>query len=221
MLRFARTLGSALNECATIVHPTTDPPRDSGSRWQSNAIAEERRPPAHRRAVRERILKLAKDDSWGYTRIRGELKKIAIKSVTRSAVNNILKRNGYETGPKRGAWTWDDFHKCHAKTMWQCDFFFKKVVSATGLRGLFALVFLHVETRRVFISQVTYNPDEAWVLEQAEAFKQHLKDNKLSCEILMHDRDTMFTKSFNEKFSVGTGRYETFGVSIFECMCLC
>ncbi len=55
------------------------------------------------------------------------------------------------------------------------DFFSKKVVSATGLRDLFALVSLHVETRRVFISPATYNPYEAWVLEQSEAFKQHLK----------------------------------------------
>ncbi len=75
-----------------------------------------------------------------------------------------------ETHPKRGPGTLDDFLKRHAKTMWQCDFFSKKVVSATGLRDLFALDFLHVESWQVFISPAAYNPDEAWVLEQAEAF---------------------------------------------------
>lgn len=65
------------------------------------------------------------------------------------------------------------------------------------------MIVLHVETRRVFITPTTYHPDEAWVLEQADAFKQHLKDEKLSCKILMHDRDTKFTKSFNEKLSAG------------------
>jgi len=69
----------------------------------------------------------------GYTRILGELKKLGIESVTRNTLKNILKRNGYETGPKRGHGTWDEFIKRHAKTMWQCDFYSKKVVSKTSL----------------------------------------------------------------------------------------
>lgn len=40
-------------------------------------------------------------------------------------------------------------------------------------------------------------------MEQFEAFKQHLKDEKLSCKLLMHDRDTKFTQSFDEAFSEG------------------
>ncbi len=68
----------------------------------------------------------------GYTRILGELKKLGIESVTRNTLKNILKRNGYETGPKRGHGTWDEFIKRHAKTMWQCDFYSKKVVSKTS-----------------------------------------------------------------------------------------
>jgi len=67
----------------------------------------------------------------------------------------------------------------------------------------FSVAFLHLESRRVFITPSTYNPDEAWVLEQAEAFKRHIKDEKLQCKFLMHDRDTKFTKSFNEEFSTG------------------
>jgi putative transposase len=72
--------------------------------------------------------------------------------VTRNTVKNILKQNGYDVGPKRGPGTWDEFIKRHAKTMWQCNFYSKKVVSKTGLRDLFVLVFLHLETRRVFIT---------------------------------------------------------------------
>lgn len=134
----------------------------------------------------------------------GELKKLGIESVTRNTVKNILKRNGFETGPKRGPGTWDEFLKRHAKSMWQCDFFSKKVVSKTGLRDLFAIAFLHVESRRVFITPSTYNPDEAWVLEQAAAFQQFIKDERLPCKFLMHDRDTKFTKSFDAKFTSGT-----------------
>ncbi|MCF7963204.1 MAG: hypothetical protein K9M08_20875 [Pirellula sp.] len=79
--------------------------------------------------IEKLILKLAKDNAWGYTRILGELKELGIESVTRNTVKIILKRNGYESGPKRGPGTWDKFLKIHAKTMWQCDFFSKKVVS--------------------------------------------------------------------------------------------
>ncbi len=100
--------------------------------------------------------------------------------------------------------TWDEFLKRLAKSMWQCDFFSKKVVSKTGLRDLFAIAFLHVESRRVFITPSTYNPDEAWVLEQAAAFQQFIKDERLPCKFLMHDRDTKFTKSFDAKFTSGT-----------------
>jgi putative transposase len=203
LVRFAKNLGSALNELATIVHPSTI------RRWirdASGKVAKSRKNvgrPRTAEQIEKLILKLAKDNSWGYTRILGELKKLGIESLTRNTVKNILKRNGYDVGPKRGPGTWDEFLKRHAKTMWQCDFYSKKVVSKTGLRDLFVMIFLHLETRRVFITPATYNPDEAWVLEQADAFRQHLKDEKLSCKILMHDHDTKFTKSFNETFSAG------------------
>ncbi|MEQ1829976.1 MAG: integrase core domain-containing protein, partial [Pirellula sp.] len=203
LVRFAKNLGSALNELATIVHPSTI------RRWirdASDKVAKTRKNvgrPRTAEQIEKLILKLAKDNSWGYTRILGELKKLGIESVTRNTVKNILKRNGYDVGPKRGPGTWDEFIKRHAKTMWQCDFYSKKVVSKTGLRDLFVLVFLHLETRRVFITPASYHPDEAWVLEQAEAFKQHVKEEKLSCKLLMHDRDTKFTKTFDEAFSGG------------------
>jgi putative transposase len=204
LIRFAKNLGSALNELATIVHPGTI------RRWirEAAATTSARRKvktgrPRTAEDIEKLILKLAKDNSWGYTRILGELKKLGIESITRNTVKSILKRNGFDTGPKRGPGTWDEFLKRHAKTMWQCDFFSKKVVSKTGLRDLFAIAFLHIESRRVFITPATYTPDEAWVLEQAEAFRQFIKEEKLPCKFLMHDRDTKFTKSFNEKFSSG------------------
>jgi len=211
LIRFAKNIGSALNELATIVHPGTI------RRWIREAAAKtsalrkgKSGRPRTAEEIEKLILKLAKDNSWGYTRILGELKKLGIESVTRNTVKNILKRNGFETGPKRGPGTWDEFLKRHAKTMWQCDFFSKKVVSKTGLRDLFAIAFLHVESRRVFVTPSTYNPDEAWVLEQAAAFQQYVKGEQLQCKFLMHDRDTKFTKSFDERFSSGTvtGRFK-------------
>ena len=138
---------------------------------------------------------------WGYTRILGEIPKLGIQSVTRNTVKAILKRNGFDTGPKRGPGTWDEFLKQHAKTMWQCDFFSKKIVSLTGLRDIFVLVFLHVETRRVYVSTSSYKPDEAGMIEPAEAFIQHTKTEQLQCKIVLHDHVGKYSKPFLKVFA--------------------
>jgi putative transposase len=48
----------------------------------------------------------------------------------------------------------------HAQTRWQCDFFSKRILSRVGMPQVFALVFLNVATRRVWISPVTRHPTE-------------------------------------------------------------
>jgi len=148
--------------------------------------------------IEKLIVKLAKETGWGYTRILGELKKLGIKSISRNTVQNILKRHGLDPGPKRGVGTWDEFLKLHAATLWQCDFLSKKVPTPKGFRDLFVLVFLHVGTRRVFAAPATLHPNEAWVKEQAAAFVRHVQETGLGADIVMHDRDTKFTKSFDE-----------------------
>lgn len=198
LCRFAKNLGKALNELASIVHP------DTIRRWIRESKSKGGRTagkPGRKRTqadIEKLVLKLAKDNGWGYTRILGELKKLEIESITRNTVKNILRRGGFETGPNRGTGTWDEFLKIHAKTLWQCDFFSKKVLTPTGLKDLYLLIFLHVETRRAYISPSTYHPNEAWVVDQAEAFHDHAKSAGLKAKIVMHDRDTKFTASFDE-----------------------
>jgi putative transposase len=200
LVRFAKNLGSALNELATIVHPGTI------RRWIRDASAKKSARqkkggrPRTAEQIEKLILKLAKDNGWGYTRILGELRKVGIVSITRNTVKAILKRNGYDIGPNRGPGTWDEFLKRHAKTLWQCDFFSKKIVSKTGLRDIFVLVFLNVKTRQVYISPSTYKPDQVWMIEQAEAFIKHTMDNTLPCKIVMHDNDGKYSKPFLEVF---------------------
>lgn len=176
LVRFAKKLGSALNEIATIVHPGTIRRwiRESRSKKASRSKATLGRPRTSQ-DIEKLILKLAKETGWGYCRILGELKKLGIESITRNTVKNILKRNGFETGPKRGPGTWDEFLKRHAASMWQCDFFSKKIVSKTGRRDIFVLVFLHVKSRQVYISPSTYKPDESWMIQQADAFERFVK----------------------------------------------
>src|SRR5580698_4601189 len=167
LVRFGAQLGRAIDHFVSIVHPTTL------RRW----IREERRgkrkvPVARGRRrtaeqIRRLIVKLGRETGWGYTRILGELKKLHICRVSRNTVKNILKAHGLDPGPRRGVGTWDEFLKIHAATLWQCDFFCKRVLTPKGFRYLFVLAFLHVGTRRVFLTPATDHPNEAWVSEQA------------------------------------------------------
>ena len=115
----------------------------------------------------------------------------------RNTVKNILKQNGFDPGPQRGVGTWDEFLKLHAATLWQSDFFSKKILTIKGFRDAFVLVFLHVETRRVFVTPATQHPNQAWIEQQAQAFVEHIKQTGLGADIVMHDRDTKFTTSFD------------------------
>ncbi|MCE2797886.1 MAG: hypothetical protein LW816_21395, partial [Planctomyces sp.] len=53
------------------------------------------------------MLKLARENDWGYTRILGELRKLGIKSVSRQTVKMILKEHGIDSGPQRGKGSWE------------------------------------------------------------------------------------------------------------------
>jgi hypothetical protein len=100
-------------------------------------------------AITQALIKLAKENSWGYARIVGELKKLRIYSISKSTVRNILKEYGLDPCPKRSGSTWDEFLSRHAASLWQADFLSQKVLTVKGIRDAFILVFLHVETRRV------------------------------------------------------------------------
>ncbi|MGH7179843.1 MAG: hypothetical protein ACREJC_20880 [Tepidisphaeraceae bacterium] len=120
--------------------------------------------------LRELILRIAREnDDWGYTRILGELKKLGLRT-SRTNVINILRTERLDprTDPSKG--TWGQFLKAHSQSLWQCDFFSKHIVTAAGIRQCFVLAFVHVATRRVFLSPCTFKPDATWMAQQADAF---------------------------------------------------
>jgi putative transposase len=200
LISFGKNLGGALTHLCTIVHPDTlrkliRESKRTGQKGKTKNKTGRRRTAED---LEKLILNLASENGWGYTRILGELRKLGVRSITRNTVKNILKRNGYDVGPKRGPGTWDEFLVRHAATLWQCDFFSKKIVSKTGLRDIFVLIFINVKTRDVYISPATYKPDESWMIEQSAAFVEYTKDAKSPCKILMHDNDGKYSKTFLE-----------------------
>jgi putative transposase len=198
LVKFAQKLGGkVLRQLTTIVAPSTI------LGW----IRAEKKPKPQKRKrgrpntpeqIRELILLMARENQWGYTRIMGELKKLGIKPPSRNTVKKILKAAGLEPGPRRGEGTWDEFLKQHAASLWQCDFFSKRILTLKGIREVFVLAFLNVETRRVVLSPTTFHPNEAWVVTQAQRFVDQARKQNLPVVTVQRDRDTKFTKAFDQ-----------------------
>lgn len=60
------------------------------------------------------------------------------------------------------------------------------------------LVFLHLGSRKVFISKSTRNPDAKWMKAQAAAFARRVKAAGHKGTILMRDRDGICCSRFDE-----------------------
>ncbi|MCC7086494.1 MAG: transposase [Pirellulales bacterium] len=150
--------------------------------------------------VRELVVMIAKETGWGYTRILGELRKLRVGPVCRQSVKNILIEHGLDPGPRRGKGAWSDFLRIHSETLWQCDFFSKRIWTLKGPRQTFALAFIHLATRRVFVTPGTFQPDAGWMEQHARAFLDHAAAERLPCEIVTRDYDGMFSKAFDQVF---------------------
>lgn len=57
--------------------------------------------PRTKQETQDLIIKFARENNWGYTRILGELKKLRIQCISRSTVKNILKENGLEPASRQ------------------------------------------------------------------------------------------------------------------------
>ena len=196
LLKLSESIGSGVKHVISIVAYGTL------LRWRREASGSKKPKkmgrPRTAETLRELILKIAKETGWGYTRVMGELKKLGIKPPSRNTVKNIMKANGYDPGPSTGKGSWAEFVKMHAETLYQCDFFSKKIWTPTGRRQYFVLAFLHVGSRQVFVSKACRKPDTAWMKEQATAFVEHVEASGRKCEKLIHDCDNMFVKEFNQ-----------------------
>ncbi len=150
--------------------------------------------------IRELVLRIARETGWGYSRILGELKKLRVGRISRQTVRNILKENGIDPGPRRGRGSWSYFLEAHSETLWQCDFFSKRIWTRFGPRQMFALAFIHLGTRRVFVTPATDSTNSRWMVEQARAFLDYAGEQDIPCEILIRDYDGAFSGAFDQAF---------------------
>ena len=232
LVKFAKPLGPSIRYFISIVSYSTFRKWIKGgiTTGRKNIRRGRKRKPEE---IRELVVKLAKENDWGYTRILGELKKLGIKSLSRNTVKNILKENGIDPAPKRGEDSWDEFIKRHFKTLWSTDFFTKTVWTLTGPKTFFVLFFINVHTRKVHIAGINKHPTKEWINEQIKPLGFFFDSNEDSEKLLIRDGDKRYTKEFDEiikSFGVKTKRlpykspnlnpYSEAWVSIIKRECL-
>ncbi len=117
------------------------------------------RRPKIARNLCELVKRLAKENAdWGYRRIIGELRMLRLR-IGRSSVRRILKDAGMTPSPycrgRAKESVWRKFIRLHLNTLVACDFFAKSVITPLGPRLAFCLAFIHVGTRKVFLTPST------------------------------------------------------------------
>ena len=125
LLRSGRRLGTQLKTLIAVVKYSTSRRwiREAETQHTNRSVA--RRKPGRPRTsaeIEQLVLRLARENAWGYTRILGELRKLGITRICRQTVKKILKAHQIDPGPVRGQGSWDEFPPMHAHTLWQCDF---------------------------------------------------------------------------------------------------
>jgi len=173
-------------------------------RWHRSLLARRwtyphRRPgrPATAAAVRALIVRLARENpAWGYRRIQGELAGLGVK-IAPSTVWSILQQTGIDPAPRRSSETWRRFLRVQATGIVACDFF---TVDTVLLRRLYALVFIEIATRQVYLGGITANPTGEWATQQARNIIETFVERTEPIRFLIHDRDSKFTAAFDEVF---------------------
>ena len=180
--------------------------------------------PGMTKSLRELILRLAREDaSWGVRRIVGELKKLALKS-SRSSVRRVLVEEKILPDPDRHApkgvlTPWRKFIAIHMNVMVACDFFCKTLWTPLGRKTAYVLAFIHLGSRKAFVSPSTYNPDDEWMQQQARNASMWAEEEGIDVRFLIHDRDSKFTEGFDEHFRRDDGGpvLTPYGAPIANC----
>jgi putative transposase len=143
------------------------------------------------------VVRLARaNPGWGYRRIQGELASLGVRIAT-STVWSILRQAGIEPAPRRSSERWREFLRAQASGIVACDFF---TVETVLFRRLYALVFIELATRQVYLAGISANPTGEWATQQARNIIETFVDRTAPIRFLIHDRDSKSTAGFDEVF---------------------
>jgi putative transposase len=149
------------------------------------------------KAIEQLVLRLARENDWGYERIEGELLKLGY-TISHETVGTILERHGIPPAPERDpSPSWRHLMTHYKDQLLACDFF---TVETLFLQTLYVLIFVEIGTRRVHFAGCTAHPDNAWVTQQARQVMWELEDRDPGIRFLIRDNDKKFTDAFDTVF---------------------
>ncbi|NLF78202.1 MAG: transposase [Chloroflexi bacterium] len=148
-------------------------------------------------AIEQLVLRLARENDWGFERIEGELLKLGY-TISHETVGHILKRHGIPPAPEREpSPSWRHLMTHYKDQLLACDFF---TVETLFLQTLYVLVFIEIGTRRVHFAGCTAQPDNAWATQQARQVMWELQDREPGIRFLIRDNDKKFAQAFDTFF---------------------
>jgi hypothetical protein len=95
---------------------------------------------------------------------------------------------------------WRKFIAIHMNVMVATDFFCKTVWTPLGKHVAYVLAFIHLGSRKVFLSPSTLNPTDEWMQQQARNASMWADEEGIDLRFLIHDRDCKFAEAFDEYF---------------------
>ena len=110
--------------------------------------------------------------------------------VSDQTVGNILRRHGL--GPvseTSKTTTWRDFIRRHMDVLAGTDFFTVDVLTWRGLVTYYVLFFIHLDSRRVSIADITDHPEACWMRQVACNATFEGIGQLNGCRYVLHDRD--------------------------------
>jgi len=163
------------------------------SKWRDrHRVVSRGRIPDH---VRLLVWRLASENpTWGYCRLRGELKKVGAQ-ISTTSIRRILAE---KRRPPAGRETWRQFMRAQASSIIACDLF---TVESIRLKTLHVLFFIDLHTRKVLVGGVTDGAaNAAWCAQIARNLSEAREDHDEPIRYLVHDRDKRFCPVFDEVF---------------------
>jgi putative transposase len=100
-----------------------------------------------------------------------------------------------------------------------CDFLTKSILSPFGNKVGYVLAFIHLGSRKVFVSPATEHPNEEWMLQQSRNIKMWAEEQGIDLRFLIHDHDKIFTKAFDKTFEREGGKGVKGGVIVTPVKC--